>query len=116
MEVYHRLVETGSLTNRTVLALHDTNTWPLQYGRWGCNEDGLIYNGEGYVHQVAERRMVNDFKDLGYDVFLLHPDKAVHNDRFPLRHGLAICQKFQKLDNHPQPLPGAEAPRQPPPP
>lgn len=109
MEVYERLVSTGSLTERTVIALHDTNTWPTQYGQWGCNVDGLVHNGEGWIHQMAERKMVNEFKNRGYDIFLLHPDKSAHTDSFRVRHGLAVCQKFKPLQNSRVDLQDAEA-------
>lgn len=42
--------------------------------------------------------MVNKFKDLGYDIFLLHTTKDKHSKQFPVRHGLAVAQKFKKLE------------------
>jgi predicted O-methyltransferase YrrM len=93
MDIYNRLYEQGIITDKTVLALHDTNLHYAPYQRFGT------YVGEegGYAHQPVERDMVNRFKDMGYDVFCLHTTKDKHSDAFPFRHGVTLCQKFVRF-------------------
>lgn len=93
MDIYHRFMEQGILTDATILALHDTNLHYPPYQVWGpyIQEEG------GYAHQPVERKMVNEFKRLGYDIFMLHTTKDKHNPDFPFRHGISICQKFKTL-------------------
>lgn len=88
---YKRLLRKGLITDRTILALHDTNLHPRKY------TESSYKISSGYVHQKAERMMVNYFKKLGYDVFSLHTDMKIHDSKFPFRHGISICSKFQKL-------------------
>lgn len=92
MDVYRHLAASGVVTDHTVLALHDTNTHPSQTVPWAYQVD------EGHwIHQAAERRMVNSFKDAGYDVFTLHTQPAVHGPHLPYRHGLTLCKKHATL-------------------
>lgn len=93
MDIYHRFVEQGIINDATVLALHDTNLHYAPYNVWGP----FVATEGGYAHQPVERRMVNAFKDMDYNVFLLHTTKDKHSADFPFRHGVAICQKFKKL-------------------
>jgi predicted O-methyltransferase YrrM len=81
------LVSSGIITDKTVLALHDTNLYP-RHGR---------PTEEGFIHQTVERTLVNYFSDLGYNIFNLHTEASVHNNNFPYRHGVSLAQKFHKL-------------------
>lgn len=94
IKVYNEFVEKGIITDKTVLALHDTNLHYSPYNIWGpyIEEDG-----GGYAHQPVEREMTNMFKSMGYDIFSLHTTKDKHSDQFPFRHGVTVCQKFKKL-------------------
>ena len=38
-----------------------------------------------------------DTKKAGYDILCLHTNKDKHSKTFPFRHGLSICQLFEKL-------------------
>lgn len=93
MDIYHRFVNEGIITDRTILALHDTNLHYPPFQAWGP----YISSEGGYAHQVVERRMVNMFKDLGYNVFMLHTTADKHDDTFPYRHGVTVCQKNTRL-------------------
>lgn len=93
MQIFERLRDQGIITDRTVLALHDTNLHYAPHQRWGpyVSEEG------GYAHQPVERAMVNQFRDIGYDAFCLHTTKDKHSDAFPIRHGITLCQKVARL-------------------
>lgn len=93
MDIYHSFVKHGIITDRTVLALHDTN---LHYAPFHCFGPYVESEG-GYAHQPVEREMVNMFKDMGYDIFSIHTSKEKHDASFPFRHGVTVCQKFVKL-------------------
>lgn len=91
MEAYHQLRREGLLTDDTIIALHDTNTHPGQF------TPSSYETSDGWVHQAAERRMLNAFREMGYDSFLLHTKHSVHDHNFPFRHGLAVCTKVKPL-------------------
>jgi len=92
MDVYKVLEEHGLITDRTILALHDTNLHYAPWNVWG----EYVAEEDGYAHQPVERQMVNMFKDMGYDCFALHTTKEKHSDTFPFRHGITLCQKFRR--------------------
>ena len=79
------------ITDRTVIALHDTNLHPTPATKHAYAVDG------GYVHQAAERRMVNDLHAMGYNAFCAHTTMSKHCSQFPARHGITIMQKFKPL-------------------
>ena len=93
MNIYENFVQSGIITDDTVIALHDTNLHyhPFQVCGPYVHEEG------GYAHQPIERFMVGRFKDMGYDAFCLHTTADKHNESFPLRHGITICKKYKKL-------------------
>lgn len=90
MDIYKHFKENNIITDKTILALHDTNLHYAPYRTIGpyVEKDG------GYAHQPVEREMVNKFKDMGYDIFNIVTDKSKHNHEFPFRHGITVCQKF----------------------
>jgi hypothetical protein len=90
MKFFNNMVDLGFITDKTILALHDTGTHPKQYF-------GGYETDQGFVHQTDERRMVNVFVDLGYHALCLHTDLTSHTEEFPFRHGLTILSKFQRL-------------------
>jgi hypothetical protein len=90
-DVFHRLRNEGVVTDKTIIAMHDTNLHPTQTVHWAYPV------GEGWVHQNCERRMANDFKRMDYDVLVLGTDMKVHGPDLPFRHGLTIVSKFKQL-------------------
>lgn len=88
MAMFQRLRADGMITADTVLALHDTNLHPRKIEPWSYQVEG------GWVHQKTERRMVNDFHRMGYDVFVLGT-KAAANE--PMRKGVTIARMFKPL-------------------
>lgn len=90
MSIYHTLCQSGLITDRTVLALHDTNLHypPFQHCGQFVPEEG------GFAHQPVEREMVRSFRAMGYQVFGIRTDASKHSEVFPVRHGLTVCQRF----------------------
>jgi len=93
MDIFTLFVENGIITDRTIIALHDTNLHYAPYHICGI----YIPSEDGYAHQPVERKMTNIFKDMGYDIFSLHTTRDKHSQDFPWRHGVTICQKFKRL-------------------
>ncbi len=93
LSFFNNMIEGGIIDDDTILVLHDTN---LHYNK--ITPDSF-HNGEGWVHQVAERDLTNHFFDLGYQVLSLGTKPHSHNETFPYRHGLTICKKFNKYNN-----------------
>lgn len=92
MLMFSKLRDAGIITDRTVIALHDTNLHPTP----ASTHHAYAVEG-GYVHQAAERRMVNDLHAMGYDAFCAHTTMNKHGSKFPARHGITIMQKFTRL-------------------
>lgn len=92
MTMYHNLLKDGMITDRTVIALHDTCLHPFK-AFTNCYEvEG------GWVHQRVERDMVNTFVEkMGYHAFSLHTPLESHDASMPFRHGITILQKFKHL-------------------
>ncbi len=88
MSCYHSLRQLDLIDDRTILALHDTNTHPCRHVDWAYPVEA------GYIHQATERRMVNAFVELGYHAFCLHTSSEKHSPAFPFRHGLTLMQKW----------------------
>jgi hypothetical protein len=84
---YNVLKNSNIITDKTILAFHDTNLYPIN------NRP----TEEGFIHQPVERKLVNYFSDLGYNIFNLHTEVNVHNNEFPRRHGLSLAQNFKKF-------------------
>jgi hypothetical protein len=93
MDMYHLLVQKGIINDNTILALHDTNLQYPPHGTYGWP----VKNEPGLAHQPVERTMVNLFKEIGNDIFLLHTTPDKHHENFLYRHGITICQKFKPL-------------------
>jgi len=93
MDIFHVLVSAKIITDKTLLALHDTNLHYAPYRMIGP----YISSEGGYAHQPVERSMVNQFKELGYDILNLGTGPEKHSEEFPFRHGITICKKFQML-------------------
>lgn len=93
MSLYRNLSNEGIINDNTIIALHDTNLHYQKFVSWA------MPHNDGYIHQKVERVMVDDFKDLNYDIICIHTDKSKHDNTLPFRHGLTICKKFKSLTN-----------------
>ena len=91
MEMLSRLSDSGMITDRTVLAFHDTNLHPVKKAAWSYQIEG------GWVHQAVERRMVNELRERGYDAISLDTSPELHGPDLPVRHGLTIMKIFRPL-------------------
>lgn len=91
-----RLAAAGLLRPDTVVALHDTNLHPRKTAPWSypLEREGRV---EGWVHQAAERVMVNALRQRGWDALCLHMPAERADARLPIRHGLTLMQRFQPL-------------------
>ena len=96
MKAFEVLSKAGIITDKTVLALHDTNTFPNKH-RLLPPKSYAVSDGT-YVHQPVERKMVNAFVDMGYSPFLLHTAPSKHSETYPYRKGVAIMTKFKTLE------------------
>jgi hypothetical protein len=102
MTMLKNLQKSGVVHDRTILGLHDTNTHPYK-GCWWAFE-----TADGWVHQVAERKMVNELRNGGYEALMLHTDAGRHDSSLPFRHGVTILSRNRYLLIDPlngQPLP-----------
>lgn len=93
IQMFNSFVSKGIITDNTILALHDTNLHYAPYNKWGP----FVPEENGFAHQVVERKMVNYFKEIGYDIFSIKTDSSKHSPELPVRHGISICQKFKKM-------------------
>lgn len=100
---FNNMVNCGVIDDNTILALHDTNLHHKQFMPADFYKtENAFYNGEGWIHQVVERKLVNIFFDLGYEILNLDTKPEAHDETFPVRHGLTICKKFKKFNNEPR--------------
>lgn len=98
---FQKLRRAGIITDKTIFAFHDTNLWPTKDSPniTGAEWPEIAYEVEGgFVFCPPERQLVNDFKEMGYDVLNLGTDKSAHGPDFPYRCGLSIACKFVKLE------------------
>lgn len=99
--VFQNLKRTGIVTDKTIFAFHDTNLWPTKDSP---NLDGadwpeISYEVEGgFRFCPPESQLVNDFKEMGYDIINLGTNKDIHGIDFPYRCGLSIARKFTPLE------------------
>lgn len=91
MEAYKNLLNYNIITDKTIIALHDTNLHPTKIVNWSYELE------DGFCHQPVERQMVNQFKKMGYSAFLVHTEMNRHDENLPFRHGLTIMQKNKDL-------------------
>jgi predicted O-methyltransferase YrrM len=90
--IYSSLVKLKLITDKTILALHDTC---LHYPKEFQGNPAMEHTG--YIHQQVECHMVNLFKEMGYDIFSIVTDITKHSPEFPYRCGVTVCQKFKPL-------------------
>jgi hypothetical protein len=91
MDLLKTLERDKMVDNNLIIALHDTNTHPQQFVPWAYE------TSQGWVHQKAERMMVNELIGRGWQAICLHPSQDKYESSFPFRHGLTIMKRFQPL-------------------
>lgn len=98
---FQKLRRASIITDKTIFAFHDTNLWPtkdapnLLKAEW----PDIAYEVEGgWVFCPPERQLVNDFKEMGYDILNLGTALGVHGSHLPYRCGLSIARKFKMLE------------------
>lgn len=102
MVIHSVLVAKGLINDKTIIALHDTNLHyaPHMHRKHYPPHDPIgeyVESEKGWAHQPVERKMVNLFKDMGYDIFSISTDASKHSSMLPVRHGMTICRKFFPL-------------------
>ena len=98
MQLHHNLQRQGMITERTVLALHDTNLHPLTDEPNAPPRQWGVAVADGWMHQGVERKMVNTLRRDGYEALMLHTTPDRHDETLPLRHGLTILTRARQLD------------------
>lgn len=99
--VFQTLRRASIITDKTILVLHDTNLWPTKDApnTTGADWPEISYEVEGgWVFCPPERQLVNDLKEMGYDILNLGTERGVHGPHFPYRCGLSIARKFTPLE------------------
>ena len=94
LDFFNRMVDNKSITDDTIIILHDTNLFYKPFVDDNFLEGSFEHN-DGFVHQWVERNLVNYFKLKGYDLFNLNTKKENHNFDYPYLYGFSICQKFK---------------------
>ena len=94
--VFQNLKRAGIITDKTIFAFHDTN---LLAEETSLGYPNISYEVEGgWVFCPPERQLVNNFKEMGYDVINFGTEKEVHSPALPYRCGLSIARKFTPLE------------------
>ena len=93
---FQKLKRAGIITDKTMFAFHDTNLLPHELALGYPNISYEVK--DGWVFCPPERQLVNDFKDMGYDIINFSTEKEVHDERLPYRCGLSIARKFVPLE------------------
>ena len=94
MKFLERMEASGLVNKNTILALHDTNPHPHKTAQWSYQNK----KGE-WIHQKAEREMVNSLTKKGWQAICLHTQPERHGPHLPVRHGLTLMKKFEVLEN-----------------
>lgn len=93
---FQNLRRAGIITDKTIFAFHDTNLLATELSLGYPNISYEVK--DGWVFCPPERQLVNDFKEMGYDILNLGTNRDVHNASFPYRCGLSIARKFTPLE------------------
>lgn len=89
--MYETLLKEGLLDEDLIMVFHDTNLHPEKSAPWSY----FIPKEKGWCHQSAERRLVEHFRGIGYDVVSFHTKLDEHSIR--CRHGLTVVKKHKFL-------------------
>lgn len=93
---FQNLRRAGIITDKTIFAFHDTNLLPSELALGYPNISYEVT--DGWVFCPPERQLVNNFKEMGYDILNLGTTKDVHGVHLPYRCGLSIARKFNPLE------------------
>lgn len=93
---FQNLSRAGIFTSKTIFVFHDTNLLPSEMALGYPNISYEVK--DGWVFCPPERQLVNDFKDMGYDILNLGTTKDAHGTHLPYRCGLSIARKFTPLE------------------
>jgi predicted O-methyltransferase YrrM len=91
LEMYDVLLKNNLLDEDLVLAFHDTNLHPQKFVNWAY----YVEEEEAWCHQKPERRLVEHFKQQGYDAISFHT--KINEPTIKFRHGLTIMKKHKFL-------------------
>lgn len=91
MRALDKFFRDGVADDSTLICLHDTNCHPQQIVPWAYE------TADGWVHQTAERTMVNLLHTQGYDAICLDTRMDRHDPSLPYRHGLTLMRRFRPL-------------------
>jgi predicted O-methyltransferase YrrM len=92
MLLFSKFINNQLINEDSFIALHDTGTHAKQF------TSGSYETTDGWVHQQAERKMVNTLvNEHGYSCINFHTKLDKHDDALPFRHGLTILKKFKDL-------------------
>lgn len=94
MVFLERMEAAGLVDKNTILVFHDTNPHPYKSVHW-CYQNS---KGE-WIHQTAERQMVNSLAERGWHPVCMHTQPDRHGPHLPYRHGLTLMRKFERLEN-----------------
>lgn len=97
LKLLEKMEGAGLVDENTILALHDTNPHP----RKTCKHAYENTKGE-WIHQTAEREMVNALQRKGWQALCLHTLPRRHSKEMPFRHGLTLMKRFSALVNEPK--------------
>lgn len=98
LKLLEKMEGAGLVDENTILAMHDTNPHPNKT----CKHAYENTKGE-WIHQKAERDMVNTLQKKGWQALCLHTLPGRHSKKLPFRHGLTLMKKFSTLVNEPKP-------------
>lgn len=93
IEFYNTLKKNNIINeDEVLLALHDTNLHPSKV----THDSYYIEKENGWCHQPVERKLVNHFKQIGFDSISFHTN--MNESTIPYRHGLTLMKKYKHLD------------------
>lgn len=91
LKFFDVLEENNIIDDEIVLAFHDTNLHPEKLTPFSY----FIESEGGWCHQSAERKLVEHFKQKGFDALSFHTKLNENTIRF--RHGITVMKKYKKL-------------------
>lgn len=84
-----KLLREKMIHDDTIICCHDTGLHPTDV----CGRDQKV--GERYLHQTAERELVNRFAEQGWMAISFHCDAG--DDDLPFRNGVTVLKRFARL-------------------
>jgi len=91
IDLYNTLKNNDIIDDDVILSFHDTNLHPYKTVDWSY----YLEKQQGWCHQPVERKLVEYFKQLGFDALCFHTKLEEHT--IPFRHGVTIMKKYRTL-------------------